>query len=127
MVFTQNILVENPQISGTGKSTIVMLFHPECDHCQKQLELMLTIPAVSNTTNLILVADETLQKLKIFYNKFHLEKYPWINIGKDYKHFFGPFYRPKTVPVLIFYNNQKNLKSYKQGNISEKEINKALE
>ena len=75
---------------------------------------------------LILTATETLQKIKIFFDKFHLEKYPWIHIGKDYKYFFGGFYQPKTIPVLAFYNTKKQLVYFSQGAVKKKEITEAL-
>jgi len=119
VAFTQTVLMGN-------KNTIIMLFNPTCEHCQQQLELLLTIPEVTNTSNLILTSGETLDKLKVFYNKYHLEKYPWTHIGKDYKYFFGGFYRPKTIPVLAFYNKQNQLTYFNQGNVKKKEIITAL-
>lgn len=119
VAFTQNVLVEN-------KSTIIMLFNPTCGHCQQQLELLLTLPEVTNATNLILTSTEPLYKIKEFYDKYHLEKYSWIHMGKDHKYFFGGFYRPKTIPVLAFYNKQKKLTYFNQGNVKKKEIIQAL-
>jgi hypothetical protein len=117
--FTQNVLTEN-------NKTIIMLFNPACEHCQNQLELMLTIPEITESTNIILTSGETMAKLKVFYDKFHLEKYPLIHIGKDYKYFFGGFYQPKTIPVLAFYNKQKQLVYFNQGNVKKNEILEAL-
>lgn len=119
VVFTQNVLPEN-------KNTIIMLFNPECEHCQEQLKLLLSLPEVAKTTNLVLTSTETLPKIKLFYNKFHLEKYPWICIGKDHKYFLGVFYKPKTIPVLAFYNKQKQLVYFSQGNVKKKQILDAL-
>ncbi|MEI9955446.1 MAG: hypothetical protein WDM90_03850 [Ferruginibacter sp.] len=93
--FTQSVLV-------SGKKTIIMLFNPECEHCQHQLESMLTIMDVLDSVNIILTSTETLGKIKIFYDKYHLEKYPMIHIGKDFKYFFTGFYQPRTVPDLAF-------------------------
>jgi thiol-disulfide isomerase/thioredoxin len=117
--FTQTVLVEN-------KNTIIMLFNPTCGHCQDQLQLMLALPEITQSTNVILTSSETLNKIKTFYDKFHLEKYPLIHIGKDYKYFFGGFYQPKTIPVLAFYNPQKQLVYFNQGNVKKKEILEAL-
>jgi thiol-disulfide isomerase/thioredoxin len=119
LAFTQDILAE-------GNTTIIMLFNPECAHCQDQLQLLLSMEAVSKSTNLILTSTETLKKIKIFFDKFHLQKYRWVHIGKDYKYFFGSFYRPKTIPVLAFYNKQKQLIYFKQGSVKKKEIVEVL-
>jgi len=117
--FTQTVLAEH-------KNTIIMLFNPTCGHCQDQLELMLSMPEVAQSTNIILTSGEPLGKLQVFYDKFHLEKYPLIHIGKDYKYFFGGFYQPKTIPVLAFYNKQKQLVYFNQGNVKKSEILDAL-
>jgi thiol-disulfide isomerase/thioredoxin len=119
VAFNQNVLVEN-------KNTIIMLFNPGCEHCQQQMQLLLTIPEVTQSTNLILTSTETLDKIKAFYQKFQLDKYPRIHIGKDHKYFFGGFYQPKTIPVLAFYNAQKQLVYFNQGNVKKKQIVDAL-
>ena len=119
-VFDQSVLTEK-------NNTIIMLFNPECEHCQNQLKLMLSIPELVAATNVILTSTETLQKIKIFYDKFHLENYPLIHVGKDNKYFFGGFYKPKTVPVLAFYNKQKELVYFNQGTVKKSEILDALE
>lgn len=103
-----------------------MLFNPECGHCQDQLKLLLATQEVTDSVNLILTATETLQKIKIFYDKFHLEKYPWIHIGKDYKYFFGGFYQPKTIPVLAFYNAGNQLIYFNQGEVKKQQLLDAL-
>ncbi len=117
--FNQNILDEK-------KNTIIMLFNPECEHCQEQLELLLKIPEVLGSAQLILSSIETHEKNRIFYNKFHLEKYPFVHLGKDYKYFFGGYYRPNTIPVLVFYNPKKQLVLFSQGNTKRKQIEQAL-
>jgi thiol-disulfide isomerase/thioredoxin len=119
VAFTQTVLTEN-------KNTIIMLFNPDCGHCQEQLELLLTLPEVTKTTSLILATTEPLKKIKNFYDKYQLQKYPWIHIGKDPKYFFGVYYKPKTIPVLAFYNKQKQFVYFSQGNVKKKEIIKAL-
>jgi thiol-disulfide isomerase/thioredoxin len=117
--FTQTVLSQ-------GKSSLIMLFNPDCEHCQHQMQLLLTIPELTQNTNVILSSTETLPKIKSFYDKFHLEKYPLIRIGKDYKYFFGGFFQPKTIPVLAFYNKQNQLVYFNQGNVKKNTILQAL-
>lgn len=117
--FNQTILDEN-------KSTIIMLFNPECDHCQQQLDLLLSIPLVTQTAQIILSSNETQEKNRVFYEKNQLEKYSFIHLGKDFKYFFGAYYQPRTIPVLAFYNPQKQLTLFNQGNTKKKQIEQAL-
>lgn len=116
----------NKDILKEDRHTIMMLFNPGCEHCQQQVALILTVPELIQHTNIILSSTETLQKLKDFSDKYHLEKYPMIHIGKDHKYFLGGFYQPKTIPVLAFYNAQQQLLYFNQGNLKKDKLLNAL-
>lgn len=118
-VFNQSVLKENT-------TTAIMLFNPECGHCQDQLKVFLSMPEFASKVQLLLSSTETLAKIKLFCDKFHLEKYPNIFIGKDHKYFFGGFFQPKTIPVLAVYNAANKLVFFNQGNVSRKQLQKIL-
>ena len=119
VTFTQEIL-------DSGKNTILMLFNPECEHCRNQMERFLTMPEFYGSNQLVLISIETLDKTRHFKKRYHLEHYPFIHIGKDFKRFFISFFTAETIPVLAFYNKQKELVFFKQGDASEIEIREAL-
>lgn len=116
----------NQTVLDKSKATIIVLFNPECDHCQHQLETLLSIPELSKDAQIILSSIETHDKNRIFYNKNHLEKYPFIHLGKDNKYLFGKYYRPKTIPVLAMYNSSKKLVLFNQGDTKKEQILDAL-
>lgn len=116
----------NQTILDDTKHTIIMLFNPDCDHCRHQLELLVSIPSVVQSAQIILSSIETHEKNRIFYNKNHLEKYPFVHLGKDFKYFFGGYYRPNTIPVLAFYNPQKQLLFFNQGEVKRKQVEEVL-
>lgn len=118
-IFTQNILTP-------GKTTIVMLYNPECGHCQEQIELLLSIPEVITSSQIILTSSQPLFKIKAFYSKNKLQQYPNIFSGKDYSWFFGKFFQPKTIPVLAVYNKQNQFVFLSQGNATKKQILDAI-
>ncbi len=119
VAFTQDKL-------DTGKFTILMLFNPECEHCQKQMEKFLSIAEFYGPVQLVLISIETLENTRHFYNRYHLDRYPFIHIGKDFKRFFISYFRAETIPVLAFYDKKKSLVLFKQGDASESEIREAL-
>ncbi|MFN8252357.1 MAG: hypothetical protein U0V75_10780 [Ferruginibacter sp.] len=119
VVFNQSVLKGN-------LPTVIMLFNPECGHCQEQLKTFLSIPGFAGKVQLLLSSTETLAKIKLFSEKFQLEKYPNILIGKDHKYFFGGFYQPKTIPVLAVYDSNNKLVFFNQGNVSRKQLQKLL-
>jgi thiol-disulfide isomerase/thioredoxin len=119
VAFNQSVLAKN-------KHTLVMLFNPECGHCQEQLSLLLATPDFLQQYQIVLTATETLEKIKTFYQKNKLGSYAQVFAGKDSKYFFGSFFRPKTIPVLAFYNAQKQLIYFSQGNVNKKLLTKIL-
>jgi len=120
VAFTQSVLVKH-------KKTIVMMFNPECGHCQKEIDILLSIPQVTQNTQIILVSTEPLAKIKEFYFKNHLERFPYIFAGKDIKYFWGRFFKPSTIPVLAFYNEQDQFITLHQGNMDKAEVIAALQ
>lgn len=109
-----------------GRKTIVMLFNPGCDHCQQQLDLLLSLYEVSQC-NLVMSSIESIEKNKNFYEKNRLDKYSFVRLGKDYKYFFGKYFAPvKTIPVLAYYNEKNEFITISYGNTNKTEILKAL-
>ncbi|MBS1509830.1 MAG: hypothetical protein JST86_03265 [Bacteroidetes bacterium] len=119
VAFDQSVLVK-------GKRTIFMLFNPECEHCQHQLELLLTLPEITDSANLVMASTESFAKIKVFYDKYHLENFPSIHVGKDTKWALGVFFKPKTVPELIFYDAGGRWTFLNQGALKKKELLDAL-
>jgi hypothetical protein len=74
----------------------------------------------------ILSTTETLEKLNIFIEKFKVNNYPFVFIGKDYKYELGRVFQPKTIPVLVFYNKAAKFKAINQGQVSKKQLLKWL-
>lgn len=118
--FNQNTL-------SRTRSTIIMLFNPECDHCQQQLELLIATPQVAKTAQVVLSSAESQEINREFYKKYHLEKYPFIRLGKEYGYFFGGYYRPSTIPFIAIYNPKRQLVFYNHGVASKAQLLNALD
>lgn len=108
------------------KYTIIMLFNPECEHCQEQFKLLINMPEVSASCQVVLSSTETMDKIKFFYEKFNVAHYPFIHLAKDDQYVFGKFFQPKTIPVLACYDNKQQFIDIKQGQANKEEIRKWL-
>lgn len=105
-----------------GKYTIIMLFNPECEHCQNQFKALVNMPEVAASAQIVLSATETMDKIKKFYTKFEVAKYPFVHIARDHNFTFGPIYQPKTIPVLVFYDQHNQFIAIKQGEAEKQQI-----
>lgn len=119
VVFTQKKL-------SADKSTILMMFNPDCDHCQKQLDSLLVIPEVIQKSQLVMISMVPLKFNREFYQKNHLEKYPFIYLGQDYEGLCLRFFKPHTVPVLAFYDRKRQFVNIHQGNAERSLILESL-
>jgi glutaredoxin len=117
--FTEKALAKN-------KNIILMLFNPECDHCQKQLDELLSIGEVASSAQLVLVSVVPLQYTRNFYIKNKLEKYPYVYLGQDHTGFCNNFYELRTIPTLVFYNKKREFVSINYGNADKKQVLEAL-
>ncbi|MEI8279695.1 MAG: hypothetical protein WCG87_08005 [Bacteroidota bacterium] len=98
-----------------GKSTILVMFSPECDHCQHFIDDMVKKMDSLSNVNIYLTTFMGLTSLKAFYDKMDLGKYKNVTVGKDQTFFFMDFYKTKFVPFVVVYDKHKKLvKSFEQ-------------
>ncbi len=109
-----------------GLHTIIMMYNPECGHCQTQMELFLSMPEVMKNAQIVLASTLPIYKIKEFCKKYELSKYANIYPCKDNSWVLGKFFQPRTIPVLAFYNKQKQFSFISQGNATKEQILDAL-
>lgn len=109
-----------------GLHTIIMMYNPDCGHCQSQMELFLSISEVINQAQIVLASTLPIYKIREFGSKYKLSNYPNIYVCKDNSWFLGKFFQPRTIPVLAFYNKQNQFTFISQGNATKEQILDAL-
>ena len=106
---------------------LLMVFSPDCDHCQHQMqEILLDIQAFKDV-QFVLATPEPFDKMKAFYEKYNLSKYPSIHVGRDVKYILPPFYRMRNLPFMALYNRRGDLITTFDGNASTTDLLKAFD
>jgi thioredoxin-related protein len=91
------------------KNTLIMMFSPDCDHCQHQTEdIIKNISAFSNT-QIVMNTVLPFPQMKQFYETYQLQRFKNIIIGRDVLFFFSPYYRAQFTPYLALYNKKGEL------------------
>jgi hypothetical protein len=106
--------------------TIIMMYNPDCGHCQSQMELFLSIPEVMSQAQIVLASTLPIYKIKAFGEKYGLAAHANIYMCKDNSWFLGKFFQPRTIPVLAFYNKENQFTFISQGNATKEQILNAL-
>ena len=109
-----------------NQPVLIMVFNPECDHCQHQVQAMLLDMEQLKNIQMVFATPEDFNKMKAFHEKYNLAKYSNIHLGRDTKFFLPPFYRMRNLPYLALYNKKGDLITTFDGNASTEELLKAF-
>lgn len=96
-----------------NQNTIVMVFSPDCEHCQHATEDMLSHFNLFKKVQIVMATPLEYRFIVPFYYKYQISKYPNITIGRDPTYFLGQFYSVHNYPAIFLYNKKgKFVKSF---------------
>lgn len=99
-------------------ATMVMLFDPDCEHCQKETQDIINqIDKFKNIT-IIMATPLAFGKIKEFYNRYNLNRFKNIIVGRDVSFTLPVFYNVSNLPLLAFYTKKGKLIDTFEGNLS---------
>ena len=105
------------------KPTVLVLFSPDCEHCQKFTAELLNKMDSLKGVNFVFFTPMPLSELHKFTGRLELSKYKNIlAVGKDYLYFSLSFYDVKYVPVIAVYNRKKRFVKRYEGSVKVHDI-----
>lgn len=111
---------------STKRSTIIMLFNPDCDHCQHAIKTLLANYDRFKKAQIVLASPMDFKDLKKFYKEYKIAMYPNITVGRDWTYFFGSFYVVHNFPAIYIYNKKGQLSAEFSGSLDVKKAAAAL-
>ncbi|MDZ4796443.1 MAG: thioredoxin [Bacteroidota bacterium] len=94
---------------------MLMLFNPQCEHCQHETEALTTHIENFKHIQIIMATSMPFDSMMAFRERYHLEKYKNIVVGQDTHYFLSTFFMIRSLPFLAFYNKKKELISVFEG------------
>jgi thiol-disulfide isomerase/thioredoxin len=107
-----------------GKPVMIMLFSPDCEHCQTQMKIIQANKKQLAELQIVMATYQPMEKMQRFYKEYKIAEFPNIYMGRDIQYFFGPFYMAKSIPFLAIYDKQHKLARVYEGGAK---IDKILE
>lgn len=101
-VFTDKDLKKN-------KPLFFILFSPDCEHCQKETEELISKIDSFKNIQIVMATFMTVDKIKPFYENYKLDRFSNIVVGYDMQHMLSTYYRISYTPFLAFYDKKGNL------------------
>ncbi len=115
--FTKNDLSKKSAV-------MLMLFNPQCDHCQHETEEIIKNIDQFKNIQIIMATSMPFISMKEFMEKNKLSDYKNITVVQDTHYFLPSYYMIRNLPFLAFYNKKKELISVFEGSMP---ITKAIE
>jgi thioredoxin-related protein len=92
-----------------GKPVLFMIFSPDCSHCQHETEDMIAHMDELKNVHIVMITMQPLWMMKDFVEKYGLEKYSNIVVGKDTYYFTPGFFDIRNIPFMAIYNKKGKL------------------
>lgn len=99
------------------KAVLVMLFSPDCSHCQHTAEELPKFAKALKDVQVVMATVHSITQMNEFVRKYGLDKLPNVVVGKDLYFLLPPFYAVKNFPFLAFYNRKGALISVFEGSM----------
>lgn len=99
------------------KAVFIMLFSPDCNHCQRTAEEMVAHKEELQDVHIIMATMHPLWQMNNFVAQYSLGQLPNLTVGKDLYFILPGFYNIKYLPFMAFYNNKGALISGIEGGL----------
>lgn len=85
------------------KPVLLMLFSPECSHCQHAAEELVQYKAQLKDIQIILATLHSITQMNAFAGQYGLKNLPNVVLGKDLYYILPSFYGIHNLPYMAFY------------------------
>ncbi|MCW3073759.1 MAG: hypothetical protein JWP69_828 [Flaviaesturariibacter sp.] len=101
-----------------SKPVLVMLFSPDCVHCQQTAEEMMLHKEELKNIHIVMSTMHSLADMNSYVKKYRLAELKNVVAGKDMYYLLPPFYSVRYLPFMAFYNKSGELISVIEGGLS---------
>jgi len=111
---TDSTLFDKSEL-GKKNAVMLMLFNPSCSHCQHETEELVNNIESFKKIQIVMSTTMPYDSMRAFTEKYELDQYPNIIVGRDINYFLPTFYKISNLPYLAFYSRSKELISTVEG------------
>lgn len=108
------------------KATLIMLFSPDCEHCQHEMNELKKHIRLFKKIQIVMASPVDYTYIKKFYEEYQVNQFPNITMGRDGTYMLGTFYHIRSFPALFLYNKKGKFVKAFSGSVPVAEIPAAL-
>ena len=109
-----------------NKASMVMLFNPACDHCQKETEDITKNIEQFKNIHIVMATMMPFDSMMVFRERYKLSEFKNITVGVDKAYFLSTFYMVRFLPFIALYDKKGKLITQFEGSVKLEDILKAF-
>ncbi|HEV8286688.1 MAG TPA: thioredoxin family protein [Chitinophagaceae bacterium] len=92
-----------------NKPVVIILFNPDCEYCKHETEEIIKNMDQLKNVQIIMTTVMSFDMMKSFAEKYELQKFENIIVGRDFQYTLPSFYQIHFMPYLAMYDKKGNL------------------
>ena len=104
------------------KPVLVMIFSPDCSHCQHETEEILAHKQQLKDIHILMITFHPLWQMNEFVERYKLKEQPNIIVGKDIYLLLPGFYSLHNLPYHALYDKKRELLKVFEGSMDIEKI-----
>lgn len=104
------------------KSTVFIIFSPDCEHCQRETEMITQSINDFKNTQIVMITYLPYEEMMSFYKTYKIARYPQIVMARDTKFFFPVFFKVRNLPSIFVYDKKGKFKKSFEGDVKVQTI-----
>ncbi|MBD0376629.1 MAG: redoxin domain-containing protein [Flavisolibacter sp.] len=105
-----------------NKPVLLMLFSPECSHCQHTAEELQQYKEELKNIEIVMATMHSVTQMNQFIQTYRLNELPNVVVGKDIYYILPPFYNIRNLPFMAFYDKKGKLISVFEGSLPMQKV-----
>ena len=105
-----------------NKPVLLMLFSPECSHCQHSAEELVQYKEKLKGIQVVMVTLHTISQMNAFADTYGLKALPNVVVGKDVYVILPPFFSIHNLPYMAFYKRNGDLIRTVEGSLPMEKV-----
>lgn len=108
------------------RPVIIMLFSPDCGHCQLAVKDLKEHIALFKKAQIIMVSSLDFDEINRFYKEYNIAEDSNIVMGRDAAYLLGTFYKLHHYPSMFVYNKKKKFVKAFEGTFKMETVAESL-
>jgi len=105
-----------------GKPVLLIIFSPECSHCQHAAEDIVAHKDALKNIEIVMATLHTITQMNDFVKTYGLGALPNVVVGKDVHYILPPFYSIQSLPYMAFYKANGDLMDTIEGSLPMEKV-----